>query len=111
MNYYYNLPLELQTYIETFLIIKPKDNELLNNEETIEQLYNLYKNEYDYLIKKKESNPPRYYYHDDIVFRSKLDDTELYNIYKTYCEKNNLRRDINRAVRKFREFCKLRLDN
>jgi len=50
------------------------------------------------------------YVYDDIVFRSKLDDTELYNIYKTYCKKNNLRKDINRAVRKFREYCKLRLD-
>jgi hypothetical protein len=51
------------------------------------------------------------YVYNDIVFRSKLDDTELYNIYKIYCEKNNLRRDINRAVRKFREYCKLRLNN
>lgn len=44
--------------------------------------------------------------YDDIVSRSKLDDTELYNIYKMYCKKNNLRRNINRAVRKFRDYCK-----
>jgi hypothetical protein len=50
------------------------------------------------------------YVHDDIVFRSKLDDIELYNIYKDYCEKNNLRSNINRAVIKFREYCKLRLN-
>jgi hypothetical protein len=49
--------------------------------------------------------------YNDIVFRSELDDSELYNLYKTYCKKNNLRRDINRAVRKFREYCKLRLNN
>ena len=49
------------------------------------------------------------YVYDDIVYRSNLDDIELYNVYKAYCEKNNLRRDINRAVRKFREYCKLRL--
>ena len=50
------------------------------------------------------------YVYDDIVFRSKLDDIELYNIYKDYCEKNNLRSNINRAVIKFRAYCKLRLD-
>lgn len=50
------------------------------------------------------------YVYDDIVFRSKLDDIELYNIYKNYCEKNNLRSNINRAVIKFREYCKLRLN-
>ena len=50
------------------------------------------------------------YVYNDILYRSKLDDTELYNIYKSYCEKNNLRRDINRAVRKFREYCKLRIN-
>ena len=44
------------------------------------------------------------------TYRSNLDDTELYNLYKKYCETNNLRRDINRAVKKFREFCKLRLN-
>jgi len=50
------------------------------------------------------------YVYDYLVFRSNLDDTELYNLYKTYCEKNNLRRDINRAVKKFREYCKFRLN-
>lgn len=49
------------------------------------------------------------YVYNDILFRSNLDDTELYDIYKKYCEKNNLRRDINRAVLKFREYCKLRI--
>lgn len=49
--------------------------------------------------------------YDDIMYRSKLSDIELYNIYKIYCDKNNLRRDINRAVRKFREYCKIRLNN
>lgn len=49
--------------------------------------------------------------YNDILFRSKLDDVELYNVYKNYCEKNNLRRDINRAVLKFREYCKLKLTN
>jgi len=48
------------------------------------------------------------YVYDDIVHRSNLDDTELYNTYQSYCEKNNLRRDIHRAVRKFREYCKLK---
>lgn len=49
------------------------------------------------------------YIYDDIVFRSNLDDMELYNLYHTYCKKYNLRRDIVRAVRKFREYCKLKL--
>ena len=48
--------------------------------------------------------------YNDIIFRSSLDDTELYNIYKKYCEKNNLKRSITRAVRKFREYCKLKLN-
>ena len=46
--------------------------------------------------------------YNDILSRSKLDDNELYNVYKSYCEKYNLRRDINRAVKKFREYCKIR---
>lgn len=50
------------------------------------------------------------YVHNDLVFRSNLNDAELYNLYKTYCEENNLKRDINRAVRKFREYCNLRLN-
>jgi len=49
------------------------------------------------------------YVYNDILLRNSLDDAELYEFYKNYCEKNNLRRDINRAVRKFREYCKLRL--
>jgi hypothetical protein len=51
------------------------------------------------------------YVYDDILLRSKLNDSELHNLYKVYCEENNLRRDISRAVKKFREYCKLRQIN
>jgi hypothetical protein len=47
--------------------------------------------------------------YNDIIERSKLTDEELYELYKKYCEKNNLRRDIKRAVKKFREYCIMRL--
>lgn len=50
------------------------------------------------------------YVYNDILFRSNLDDAELYNLYKNYCKKNNLRRNIDRAVKKFREYCKLRVN-
>jgi 5-methylcytosine-specific restriction endonuclease McrA len=50
------------------------------------------------------------YVYDDIVYRCSLNDVELYNLYNIYCKKNNLRRDINRAVRKFREYCKLKFN-
>lgn len=50
------------------------------------------------------------YVYDDILYRSNLDNIELYNLYKDYCEKNNLRRDINRAIRKFREYCQLKFN-
>ena len=57
MNYYYDLPLELQNYIEDFLIVKPKDNELLNNEEEIVKQYHLYKTKFDKItFKNKLSN-------------------------------------------------------
>ena len=57
MNYYYELPLELQNYIEDFLIVKPKDNELLNNEEEIVKQYHLYKTKFDKItFKNKLSN-------------------------------------------------------
>jgi len=46
------------------------------------------------------------YVYNDILLRNKMNDTELYNLYKKYCEKNNLRRDINRAIIKFREYCR-----
>lgn len=46
--------------------------------------------------------------YDDILQRSKLNDAELLIIYKSYCEKYNLRKNINRAVKKFREFCEMR---
>ena len=44
----------------------------------------------------------------DILERSKLTDGELLEVYKKYCEKYNLRRDTQRAVKKFREYCKER---
>ena len=46
--------------------------------------------------------------YDDILQRSKLNDDELSNIYKLYFEKYNLRKNINRSVKKFREFCEIR---
>ena len=46
--------------------------------------------------------------HKDILERSKLTDSELLEVYKKYCEKYNLRRDTQRAVKKFREYCKER---
>jgi hypothetical protein len=54
MNYYYDLPLELQNKIEDFLLIKPKDNELLNNEDEIEKQYHLYKTKYDKFMNKNK---------------------------------------------------------
>ena len=48
------------------------------------------------------------YIHKDLVERSRLSDETLLETYKVYCEKYNLRRDITRAVKKFREYCKLR---
>ena len=57
MNYYYDLPLELQNKIEDFLLIKPKDNELLNNEDEIVKQYQLYKTKFDRItLKNKLSN-------------------------------------------------------
>ena len=46
--------------------------------------------------------------HRDILERSKLTDSELLEVYKKYCEKYNLRCDAQRAVKKFREYCKER---
>lgn len=48
------------------------------------------------------------YVHNDILERSKLSDSELLDVYKKYCEKYNLRRGAERAVKKFREYCKER---
>lgn len=45
--------------------------------------------------------------HDDIVSRNKLNDTELFKLYEDYCIKYNLNKDINRAVTKFRTYCKM----
>lgn len=47
--------------------------------------------------------------YSDILYRHNLTDTELYYLYKTYCQNNNLRKNIHRAVKKFREYCRLRL--
>ena len=47
--------------------------------------------------------------YEDILERSKMNDYELYKLYKEYCEKNNIRRDVKRAVKKFRDYCRLRL--
>jgi hypothetical protein len=46
--------------------------------------------------------------HKDILERSKLSDSELLDVYKKYCEKYNLRRGAERAVKKFRDYCKER---
>lgn len=43
--------------------------------------------------------------YNDIYERNKLSDAELFEVYDTYCKKNNLRCDVNRAVRKFRKYC------
>lgn len=51
------------------------------------------------------------YVYNDILLRNSLDDSELYELYKNYCKKNNLRKNIDRAVRKFREYCKLKFMN
>ena len=48
------------------------------------------------------------YIYKELVERSRLSDEALSETYKLYCEKYNLRRDITRAVKKFREYCKLR---
>ncbi len=48
------------------------------------------------------------YIYKDLVERSRLSDENLLETYKIYCKKYNLRRDIIRAVKKFREYCKLR---
>jgi hypothetical protein len=48
------------------------------------------------------------YVYKDILERSKLSDSELLDFYKKYCEKYNLRRDAERAVKKFRDYCKER---
>ena len=46
--------------------------------------------------------------HNEITDRMKFNDQELYDTYKSYNETNNLRRDVNRSVKKFREFCNVR---
>ena len=43
--------------------------------------------------------------YNDISERNKLSDVELFEVYDNYCKKNNLRCDVNRAVRKFKQFC------
>jgi hypothetical protein len=48
--------------------------------------------------------------YNDILERSKLNDEELYTIYNKYCETNNKRCNVNRAVKKFREYCNMRFN-
>jgi len=48
------------------------------------------------------------YIYNDLVERSRLSDEALLDVYDKYCAKNNLRRDIKRAVEKFRDYCQLR---
>jgi hypothetical protein len=42
--------------------------------------------------------------YDDIKLRGELNDDELFSIYKSYCLNNNLKKDINRAIIKFKEY-------
>lgn len=46
--------------------------------------------------------------HNDILERSKLSDDKLKELYSSYCTAQNMRRNIDRAVRKFRQYCKLK---
>lgn len=46
--------------------------------------------------------------HEDILERSKLSDDVLREIYTAYCNTHNMRRNIERAIRKFRQYCQLR---
>lgn len=46
--------------------------------------------------------------HNDILQRSRMPDDELQSLYKEYCKKNNLRKNIQRAIVKFREYCNIR---
>jgi hypothetical protein len=48
------------------------------------------------------------YIYNDLLQRSRLSDENLLETYRIYCEKYNLRRNIRRAVKKFREYCTLR---
>ena len=47
------------------------------------------------------------YIYKDLVERSRLSDETLLETYKFYCEKYNLKCNITRAVKKFKEYCKL----
>ncbi len=46
--------------------------------------------------------------YEDILLRSKKSNDELEIIYDEYCKKYNLRRDVKRAVKKFRKYCEFR---
>jgi hypothetical protein len=48
------------------------------------------------------------YIHADILRRSLLTDDELYDMYQLYYKQNNMRKDIHRVVKKFREYCTIR---
>jgi len=47
--------------------------------------------------------------YNELLERSKLNDNELYELYNNYCKSNNLRKNINRAIKKFREYCDIRI--
>lgn len=47
---------------------------------------------------------------DDIMNRNNMNDEQLVEVYRNYCKTNNMRKNIHRAVIKFREYCKLRFD-
>ena len=48
------------------------------------------------------------YVYEDMMERSRLSDKDLTELYRRYGETNNLKRDVGRAVKKFREYCVLR---
>lgn len=75
-------------------------NEMIS--ERFQHLLMSSKNIYDLKIKLEKA------IYDDILLRSKKSNDELEKIYDDYCKKYNLRRDIKRAVKKFRKFCEFR---
>jgi hypothetical protein len=50
------------------------------------------------------------YMFNDIKQRSNLSDKELYLVYQSYCQKNNLRKNVPKAIEKFRKYCLLRIN-
>lgn len=106
MNYYYDLPLELQNKIEDFLLIKPKDNELLNNEDEIEKQYHLYKTKYDKFMNKNKLS----IIHDFNSYRDFYDYWDRYkDTYESYnkClinEYNEINDELNNFKENFTKF-------